>query len=329
MISVISPFYNEDAILRGSVELMLSNLSTLGEDWEFIIVNDGSTDQSHTIAEQLVAEHEERLQLISYPINKGRGHALYEGIQAAKGDIIITTEIDSSWGDSIVAQLAAFLTERPEIAAVFASPHLPGGGYKNVPAIRVFLSTWGNWFIRVFMDRRITMYTGMTRGYRSEVIKNLPVMEPGKEFHLEVAMKLLALGNATAEIPCQLEWRHDKLQKNKSAPASRSSSSNLVKLILTHLFFGITARPIRYLWAAGLLCLLFGLGMVTVSLIRISLGTVGVFFGLSGGLFLILATMFLLFGVMASQNSLIQQDLWRLQLKLNELRRIMDTNEKD
>src|SRR5262249_19560614 len=167
MISVVCPFFNEEAIIDPSVRLMLQNLATLSEEWELIIVNDGSRDRSLELARALEAE-DRRLRGVSYPDNRGRGYAIRTGVGHARGDLVLTTEIDSSWGDDICVTLAAELRKRPDADIVIASPHLPGGGYRNVPLARVLLSTAGNYVIRSGLTYSVTMHTGMTRGYRRE-----------------------------------------------------------------------------------------------------------------------------------------------------------------
>ena len=102
--SVISPFYNESSIIRESVLEMLRQLESLDGEWELIVVNDGSTDNSAEIVREIAVD-DKRLRLIEYPHNRGRGYALRTGINLALGDIIITTEIDLSWGQTIVNEL--------------------------------------------------------------------------------------------------------------------------------------------------------------------------------------------------------------------------------
>jgi len=207
MISVVCPFYNEEAILEKSVELMLKNLEKMGEKLELIIVNDGSTDGSLEIALRLEEKHP-HLRVISYPINRGRGFAIRTGVAQARGKIVVTTEIDSSWGDDIVSRIVQKFEELPDADIVIASPHLPGGGYKNVPLKRVLLSKWGNLIIRASVKRTISMYTGMTRGYVKEKFMALPLDENGKEMHLEVVNKALSFNYKTYEHNFQTVPQH-------------------------------------------------------------------------------------------------------------------------
>ena len=318
MISFVSPFYNESAILEDSLESMLYSLSKIEDDWEFIIVNDGSTDESLAIAQRFVDNHSENINLITYPVNQGRGFALKCGIDCAKGDIIVTTEIDLSWGEDAGLNLANYLKLHQNADIVIASPHLSDGGYKNVPFRRRMLSRWGNIFIRTFVSNRITMYTGMTRAYRASVIKRIPVMEKGKEFHLETIFKAISFGYHIEEIPCVLEW---KTHKTKAIPGARKrkSSSNVNRLISTHLLFGISARPIRYLWGTSFGIMVTSFLFLAWGVARLFLEKIAIFAVLTSAVLGIISLLLFIFGVIASQNNAIQKELWKVQQEVDSL----------
>ena len=130
-ISVVCPFYNEVGIIEHAVRTMLHRLSMLDGSWELIVVNDGSTDNSEKVVRKIAEEHPE-LRVVGYAPNRGRGYALRTGIAEACGDIIVTTEIDLSWGETIVEELVSELRRSVDIDIVVASPHLVGGGYRNI-----------------------------------------------------------------------------------------------------------------------------------------------------------------------------------------------------
>jgi hypothetical protein len=88
------------------------------------------------------------------------------------------------------------------------------------------------------------MNTGMTRSYRRSTIQPLVVMENGKEFHLEVLLKLLALGFKAREIPTVLTWQAHKLARDARQP--RKSSTKILNTIATHLKFILIAQPVKY-----------------------------------------------------------------------------------
>jgi len=311
MISVVCPFYNEERIIDASVRLMLCNLAELPEEWELIIVDDGSRDRSLELARALEAEHPQ-LRVLSYAVNRGRGYAIRTGVARARGDIVITTEIDSSWGDDIAARLAAELRKRPDADMIIASPHLPEGGYRNVPIGRVLLSSIGNYVIRSGLSYSVTMHTGMTRGYRREKFLALPLDEDEKEMHLEIVSKAMALGYRIHEIPAVLEWKAHKLG---GGPAHKSSASSN-RLIRTHVLFSLLAAPFRYIYVVA--ALLAGVAGVFFALSVISLLThrVAVYLFLSSLLIGVFAFLVFGIGVLAQQGRALQRDLWRLRSEL-------------
>src|SRR5262249_35711948 len=124
-VSVVCPFFNEAGILEHAIRTLVHRLCTLDVTWELIVVNDGSADGSAAIAEA-IAKEVPQLRVLGYRYNRGRGHALRTGIAAARGDIVVTTEIDLSWGEDIVHALVDEMRAHPETDIVVASPHLPG-----------------------------------------------------------------------------------------------------------------------------------------------------------------------------------------------------------
>lgn len=315
-LTVVCPFYNEEQIVGEAVRTLLAKMEELDVPWELITVNDGSTDDSYDVVAE-IAESEPRLRLLSYPFNRGRGYALRTGIAEARGDIVITTEIDLSWGDDIVQRLHDAMQNHPEADIIVASPHLPTGGYKNVPRKRVFYSEMGNLVIRTLMSNAVTMNTGMTRAYRREVIQSLPLEEDRKEFHLEVIMKAHALHYRIAEIPCVLEWKDYKHQGGR---VERKSSSKVNKLILSHSLFSLFANPIRYVWGLGFGAAVISFVFLLWSVVRLIGGEVSVFTLIISLSFALMALLLFAFGVIAQQGNMIQSEIWSLKrdIKLRE-----------
>jgi len=308
-VSVVCPFYNEAEIIEHTVRTMFKQLSSLQLEWELIVVNDGSTDGSLKIVQQIAKEYP-NLRLEDYPFNRGRGYALREGIAAAKGEIIVTTEIDLSWGENIVHELVTALQTWPDIDIVLASPHLPSGGYRNVPWKRIWLSRLGNRIIRACMSDKFTMNTGMTRGYRRQLIQSLPLSEDGKEFHLEVILKATAFGAKIREIPAILEWKDYKLSGQR---VNRKSSSHVNRLVISHTLFSVFANPVRYVWTLSLLSFLLGGIFLGWAVVLAILKMVSAYSALMGLLFCVVAIVLFVLGVVVKQGNMIQREIWMLQ----------------
>jgi len=274
---------------------MIANLRAQFDDWELILVNDGSRDRSLDALTTALDPNEKRVRVISCAVNQGRGRALKNGINAATGEIIVTTEADCSWGDDIARRLVDELLAHPEAHFVVASPHLPGGGLINVPLRRRLLTAIGNRLIRLFFAPNVTMNTGMTRAYRREVIQPLEAWEDGKEFHLEVLLKLVALGFRLREISAFITWQEHKLAA--SGAPKRVSSTRIFKTIGTHMRFLATARPTQYFAVAAALSLLIGAILVGWAFHNLFFGGPAVYLAIVGLLMLLFALLFTGFSV--------------------------------
>lgn len=309
-VSVVCPFYNESPILESAVKQLLDRLESLEATWELIIVDDGSTDGSGEIAKR-IAKGQQRLRVLGYPRNRGRGYALRTGIAAARGEVIVTTEIDLSWGEDIVHRLVEAMRGWPDTDIVVASPHLKGGGYRNVPPKRVFFSRLGNWVIRGCMGNAVTMNTGMTRAYRAEAIKSIPLNEDRKEFHLEVILKAVAFGHRIREIPAVLEWRDYKHQDGRLK--KRVSSSRVGRLVVSHSLFSLSANPVRYIWAMSFISLALGVVCFVAAVIVFILDLVSAYLALMSVMLVLLALLLFMFGIVVKQGNMVQRELWIVQ----------------
>ena len=310
-VSLVCPFFNEAAIIDYTIRHLLQQLESLDADWELIVVNDGSTDGSEVIAQSIPSP---RLRVLGYPHNRGRGHALRTGIAAASGDIVVTTEIDLSWGDRIVHDLVDALRRDPTLDIVVASPHLPDGGYRNVPKRRVWISKIGNLVIRTLMMNAVTMNTGMTRAYRRTLIQSLPLTEDGKEFHLEVILKATAFGVRIGEIPAILEWKE---HRRAGQVVQRKSSSRMRRLIVSHSLFSLFAHPVRYVMGVAMVTLALGLFFLGWAVVAMMLGEVAAYMALLGTSLVILSLGFFLMAIIMQQGWLIQRELWMVQRMLS------------
>ncbi|MEG3637898.1 glycosyltransferase family 2 protein [Magnetococcus sp. PR-3] len=316
MISVVCPFYNEEAILEKAILHMLSSLESLDDDWELVVVNDGSLDSSPSIAQALAQQHD-RLRLEGYEVNQGRGAAIRHGVAAARGELVVVTEVDCSWGDRIVHEIIAQFRQYPKTDMVIASPNLPSGGYRNVPQKRVMISRLGNHILRVAQSKAITMYTGMTRGYRKEKFMSLPLTMNGKEMHLEVVQQALALGFTIREVPAWLEWKDHKLAKPNALP--RKSSSKIPKLIQSHLMFSLVTAPFRYIFPAALGLLLMAIFFAGWSFVNLGNPDPSIYTFLVAILLFLFAFLVLTMGVISHQNLSLHKELWRVRSSLQEI----------
>ena len=101
MISVVIPAYNEENAIKQTIKEIKNVLkkNKLDKNSEIIIVNDGSTDNTGTVAEKC------GVVVINNPCNMGYGFSLKRGITAAKNEIIVITDADLTYPFDAVPEM--------------------------------------------------------------------------------------------------------------------------------------------------------------------------------------------------------------------------------
>ncbi len=95
-ISVFFPCYNEQDNITRVVEQALTVLEKLNADFEVIIVNDGSSDSTGQIAEE-IAGQKDRVKVVHHRTNLGYGAALQSGFKAATKELVFYTDGDGQF----------------------------------------------------------------------------------------------------------------------------------------------------------------------------------------------------------------------------------------
>ncbi|NWG04855.1 MAG: glycosyltransferase family 2 protein [Syntrophaceae bacterium] len=309
-LSVIIPMFNESENAESTLNRVREALASFKGSYEIIPVNDGSLDNTLEILNRL-AEKDEKLKIVTYPKNIGRGMALRKGFQESKGEIVVSIDADLSYDPHYIFDFIKTFKEGPEIDFVLASPYMPGGGVQNVPFHRLWISKWGNKILRLTMPNRIYTSTGIFRAYRKKVLDSLELESDGKEIHLEILSKALALGFRVKEIPAVLSSRRKGKSKFK-----------FKKTATSHLVFSAFEKPMIIFGFLGLLTLGIGLLMgIYVAFLRFSGGLTPGRPLITFVILLILGGIQILsFGFIALQIVSLRREILRIQKENLELR---------
>jgi dolichol-phosphate mannosyltransferase len=248
-LSVVIPMFNEADNAEMTLSKVKEALAPFQGTFELIAVDDGSTDNTRTLLERLAAK-DSKVRVVSYPKNRGRGKALRTGFKAATGEIVVSIDADLSYDPRYILDLVRPLKADPEVDFVLASPYMPGGGVQDVPFLRLWISKLGNKILRFAMPNRIYTSTGIFRAYRRVVLDSLELESDGKEIHLEILSKAIALGYHGKEVPAILTGR----KKGKS-------KFKFKKTATSHLVFSAFEKPMMVFGFLGLLILGTGLVM--------------------------------------------------------------------
>jgi dolichyl-phosphate beta-glucosyltransferase len=152
-ISIVIPAYNEGVRLPQTLVSVYQFLLNTYSDFEVIVVNDGSTDDTVDVVEDF-ARHHDSVRLISYSQNQGKGFAVRAGMLAAHGDYVLMNDADGSSPIGEVVRLQDALQRGADIA--IGSRNKPDADKKvETLAYRKYLGNIFNLIVQTMLLRGI------------------------------------------------------------------------------------------------------------------------------------------------------------------------------
>ena len=164
-LSVTIPAYNEEVTLEGVVLEAIAACRRVVEDFEVLIVDDGSTDRTPGIADRLEAEHPE-VRVLHHVENRGFSGAMQSCMRNAHGDYIFLGPAD---GQADYDEIARFWAMTPEHELVFS--YRVGRGDRSHRKISSWLWYTG---LRVLFGQRVPEFSS-TFLFRRETLEQLPI----------------------------------------------------------------------------------------------------------------------------------------------------------
>ena len=145
-LTVVVPAYNEEKRLGPTLEAITGYLRDTETDWELIVVDDGSTDGTRDVVTAASAL-DPRIQLVTSPRNRGKGHALRLGVCASYGRRVLVTDADLAAPIEELERLDKALADGQ--AAAIGSRATAGASIEaRQHRLREFLGRAGNFLIR-------------------------------------------------------------------------------------------------------------------------------------------------------------------------------------
>ncbi len=168
-ISVVIPFYNEEESLKELNDWIFQVMKSNHFSFELIFVDDGSSDGSWAVVEQLANGHPE-IKAIRFRRNYGKSAALNEGFKIAEGEVVITMDSDLQDSPDEIPGLYQMITEQNlDIVSGWKKKRYDSTLAKNIP------SKFFNWTSRkLFKSKLHDMNCGL-KAYKKDVVKNIEV----------------------------------------------------------------------------------------------------------------------------------------------------------
>jgi glycosyltransferase involved in cell wall biosynthesis len=195
ILSVVVPAYNEKSTIR----IVIEELRKVPNLLEIVVVNDGSTDGTGEILEQLVSEYNE-LEVIHHLQNKGKTAALKTGFQATQGDIVIVQDADLEYNPQEIQDvIEPILDNKADV--VYGSRFL----VRKAARVLYFSHYMANKFLTflsdVFTNVNITDVETCYKAFRGDIIRNMIIKSEGFGFEIEVTAKVAKLKCRIYEVP--------------------------------------------------------------------------------------------------------------------------------
>jgi Glycosyltransferases involved in cell wall biogenesis len=170
-ITLVIPLYNEELILNDTVKTVREYMDTaFPDDHEIIFVDDGSTDSSKAILDEVCSGS---VRYISYQPNRGKGYAVRQGMLEGKGDLIVFTDCDLAYGLEVVSEMVNLFDERPEFDAVVGSRVKHPEGYAGYNFPRKLVSKTYLSLLRLWGGLSLSDSQTGIKGFRHDAAKRI------------------------------------------------------------------------------------------------------------------------------------------------------------
>ena len=170
-ISVIVPLYNEDESLQELHAWIKRVMDENGFSYEVVFVNDGSTDRSWEVIEELAGVYPE-VHGIKFRRNYGKSPALYCGFERAAGDVVITMDADLQDSPDEIPELYRMIVEEGyDLVSGYKMNRKQGDPLSKTIPTKLFNATAR----RVSGIKNLHDFNCGLKAYRRDVVKNIEV----------------------------------------------------------------------------------------------------------------------------------------------------------
>lgn len=218
---VVIPTYNE----RDNLELLVEQVLACGPAYGVLVVDDQSPDGTGALADQLVARHPGRVQVMHRTGKRGLGRSYVDALSLAVTqdvDIVCQMDADFSHDPQYLPALVEAIDAR-DLDLVIGSRYLNGVSVVNWPLRRLILSTFANRYVRGVTGLPARDCTSGYRCWRRSALARLPLrrfVSDGYAFLVEMLYEAMGAGCRIGEVPIiYVERREGQSKMSRSVIA--------------------------------------------------------------------------------------------------------------
>ena len=230
-LSVFFPAYNDAPSLPGLLEKTFLLLPQLTSDYEVIVVNDGSRDETAQVLAALRHKYGPRLRVVTHEKNMGYGAALRSGFAAATKELVFYTDGDGQYDPAELPKLLEQM--KPDVGLV--------NGYKierHDPWHRILIGRVYNAFARFLFRIRIRDIDCDYRLIRRSLLDEIRLSSTSGTICVELVRKLELSPYRVVEVPVH---HYPRLHGRSQFFRVRSLATTFLQLI--RLYYRLVIRP--------------------------------------------------------------------------------------
>ena len=247
MISVVVPIHDEERTVALLFDELQAALDPLGQPWEAVFVDDGSTDGSFGALTRLHNAHD-NVRVVRLRRNFGKAAALAAGFANAEGDIVVTIDGDLQDDPTEIPRLLAKLDEGFDLVSGWKA-------HRRDPITRRALSRIFNWVTGRVSGLRLHDLNCGLKAYRAEVVQGLRLYG---ELHRFIPVLAHYRGYRIAELPVN----HRPREHGRSRYGVERYLRGFLDLLTVSFIGRYRYRPLHLFGGLGLLLGVLGVGVL-------------------------------------------------------------------
>lgn len=200
--SLIIPTYNEKKNIPILISMINSYLTEKNIEYEIIIVDDNSPDETYKVIETLIPLFNNKLKLLKRPGKMGLGSAYIDGFSLTEGEYIFLLDADFSHHPKFLYDFIE-KQQKEKSDIVTGSRYIGNGGVYGWSLKRKIISRGANFFSSFFLKPHVSDLTGSFRLYSRKAFETLlkKVKNIGYAFQMEIIIRAQYEGFKISEVP--------------------------------------------------------------------------------------------------------------------------------
>lgn len=245
-LSIVIPVYNEEKNLLELVREIVSVMERNSYDYEIILVDDGSSDNSLAVLKSLAGDNN-KIKVLSFAVNRGQTAALQAGIEYASSDIIVTMDSDLENDPADIPRLLERINNGYDVVSGWRR-----GRWQKNKLSRRLPSLMANWLISRITNVKLHDYGCTLKAYRKKILHGFSLYG---EMHRFIPAYAVRQGANLTEV--EVNYRPRKAGRSNYG-LSRIFRV-LLDLVVIKFFEKYLNKPMHFFGGMGFIALFVGI----------------------------------------------------------------------